>query len=383
MENSFYKIPRLQRIAQHGGLAVIGTFLALTAFADTVELTNGRKLDGLVTKETTNVVTLNVGLGEVFLKRAQIKSIHRSSPEQADALRAGWKTQYFTHQNFAPARLSALATRLDALSRKRQAANLAYQSIERHRDEAVHLRDGIKNDEAEWVRMHQKLNDLPKPSTKSPEQLESYNSLVAHGNSLQSAVVLKQQVLTEGQKQSDEDATRVAGYVQELSDVAAELAGLSAESTDETTFLAQARKQVAGYQSELRRVEVPYDDDGASLVLDVEINDEPPGKFILDTGASLVVLSKSFAQRINLEVNTNETVKMTLANGKQEDAHPLILRSVKSGEARALNVPALVTEGAPAPGLDGLLGMSFLRDFVLHFDAHSKRMELVKFESTQ
>jgi clan AA aspartic protease (TIGR02281 family) len=200
---------------------------------------------------------------------------------------------------------------------------------------------------------------------------------------MQSAAVLKQQAIADYQAKAEADSTRVADYIQQLNAMAAVLDAESAQSTTETAFLTQAHKQLSAYQLELRRVEVPFEDDGASAVLDVTINDGPPGKFILDTGASLVVLSRSFADLLKLEVNTNQTVKMTLADGQESSAHPVVLRSVECGDARTVNTPALVTDRPPGRGLDGLLGLSFLREFVLHFDAQTRRVELIRFEPAQ
>ncbi len=65
-------------------------FLMTHACADTVTLKNGKSLEGLVTQENKNSVTINVGGGTVVFQTAEIERITRSAPGEAEAIRKNW-----------------------------------------------------------------------------------------------------------------------------------------------------------------------------------------------------------------------------------------------------------------------------------------------------
>lgn len=60
------------------------------AAADEVHLMNGRTMSGIVTEETLEAITLDVGIGYVKLQRAEILAIERSEPHQVEDIQMGW-----------------------------------------------------------------------------------------------------------------------------------------------------------------------------------------------------------------------------------------------------------------------------------------------------
>lgn len=85
--------------------------------------------------------------------------------------------------------------------------------------------------------------------------------------------------------------------------------------------------------------------------------DGTPLEFMVDTGASDVVLSPADARRIGLRPeNLRFTRRFRTANGEVAGA-PVVLRELRLGQQSAYDVEASV-HGAPLPV--SLLGMSFL-----------------------
>lgn len=82
-------------------------------------------------------------------------------------------------------------------------------------------------------------------------------------------------------------------------------------------------------------------------------------EFIVDTGASHVVLSQVDARRLRLRYSTHEPVRVQTASGA-ELAYPLTLESVAVGDIVQAEVSALIVRGK-APSRP-LLGMTFLRE---------------------
>lgn len=82
-------------------------------------------------------------------------------------------------------------------------------------------------------------------------------------------------------------------------------------------------------------------------------------QFMVDTGATNVILSEADAKRINLPYQKGQRVGVSTANG-QVIGHQLRLQSVKLGDVQVYDVPAIVL---PQPMPFVLLGNSFLTRF--------------------
>jgi clan AA aspartic protease (TIGR02281 family) len=97
------------------------------------------------------------------------------------------------------------------------------------------------------------------------------------------------------------------------------------------------------------------------------------GMFILDTGATFVSLTNSFAQKASVQIDQGSIVWLHTANGvvggSRGRAQTIQLRSLL-----ARDVPIVVQAGAYGDGIDGLLGMSFLSRFNIEIDAKTVRM---------
>lgn len=82
-------------------------------------------------------------------------------------------------------------------------------------------------------------------------------------------------------------------------------------------------------------------------------------QFMVDTGATNVILSEADARRINLAFDKGQRVGVSTANG-QVIGHQLRLQSVKVGDVQVYDVTAIVL---PQPMPFVLLGNSFLTRF--------------------
>ena len=120
----------------------------------------------------------------------------------------------------------------------------------------------------------------------------------------------------------------------------------------------------------LMRQTVDLNADGSSIItaqrqmdghyyLTLVINDVPV-RFVVDTGASQMVLTREDAARIGLDLNTLAFLgRANTANGTVRTA-PVRLADVALGPVRDNNVRALVNEGEMDTSL---LGMSYLEIF--------------------
>ena len=95
---------------------------------------------------------------------------------------------------------------------------------------------------------------------------------------------------------------------------------------------------------------------GGHYLIEAVVNGAPI-TFLVDTGASDVVLTMDDAERMGLHPRTLRfTQRFATANGEVRGA-PVVLREIRIGQFRLFDVPASVNE---APLRVSLLGMSFL-----------------------
>jgi len=98
-------------------------------------------------------------------------------------------------------------------------------------------------------------------------------------------------------------------------------------------------------------------------------------RMVFDTGASLVVIPWKVAVALDVKVNSKQTIETTTAS--TVESAPLVTISKVSvlGE-RITNVEALVKDLPPMAGVDGLLGLSFIRYFNVKIDFKIGRLTL-------
>ena len=109
------------------------------------------------------------------------------------------------------------------------------------------------------------------------------------------------------------------------------------------------------------------EENGGVLIVTATIGEEEC-YLVLDTGAGEVSISPELVAALGLAGALGEEHETAVAGGMTARGRELTLPSVQLGEARAEQVPALAIASSML-GVDGLLGRSFLRNFVLTIDA--------------
>jgi len=104
---------------------------------------------------------------------------------------------------------------------------------------------------------------------------------------------------------------------------------------------------------------------GTTMRAMVRLNDALDAPFVLDTGASDVVIPRAVADRLGIRPGPDGlTMQYRTANGVVESP-VVMLRSVSLGGARVENVPASISDSLPI----GLLGMSYFHHFHYEIDS--------------
>ncbi|MGH7365123.1 MAG: TIGR02281 family clan AA aspartic protease [Candidatus Rokuibacteriota bacterium] len=105
---------------------------------------------------------------------------------------------------------------------------------------------------------------------------------------------------------------------------------------------------------------------GGNWIAEVRLNDSRTARFVVDTGASACVVSPELAAALGIDPGPRaETVPMQVVGGVT--AGPRVtIASVRVGDAEVENVAAVIH--SIGPGIDGLLGNTFLGRFTVTLD---------------
>ena len=362
--------------------------------ADTVELRNGSTLEGLIVRTNLQEVVLDFGAGEITLRRAQIQTLTRSSEADNGRIKSGWQGKYFAKASYAPERFHALAERFQRLQDERAAALELHRRAGTLAVENDRLRADLRSLQSEWVAGAARGTppSVPSAADAPPERVRAYNAEVAaynaavgRQNQLQSALAAKSAALEENARQQEAGRRGILGYLdawldfqQQFERAAGDTNGVAPLAAAEGGFLSRLRSELAGYAGEVQRIRLPCEPAGDHAVLAVRINNRVEARLLLDTGSTSVVLSRAVAARLGLDVAQAPTVPATLADGRKVEAKAFVLDSVQTGDATVERVGALVMDRPPGEGVDGLLGMTFLRHFLLRYQPGSSGVELVR-----
>ncbi|HYB11877.1 MAG TPA: TIGR02281 family clan AA aspartic protease [Myxococcota bacterium] len=114
-----------------------------------------------------------------------------------------------------------------------------------------------------------------------------------------------------------------------------------------------------------RTYRIPVQRAGTGMLVQVRLNDRVTAPFLIDTGASDVLVPKAVADELGLGAGPDtRTVRYATANG-HVDQPVVMLDAVDLGGARVEKVPASVSAGMEV----GLLGLSYFNHFTYNIDA--------------
>jgi len=108
-------------------------------------------------------------------------------------------------------------------------------------------------------------------------------------------------------------------------------------------------------------------------IVPVVINGAHQGRFLLDTGSSVVVVAPAFAASIPLTGGDREAVELQTLGGRTRGAAGTVT-SLRVGTAELQDLPVVIHD--PGPGLDGILGNTFLSHYRLTVDADRRQLTL-------
>ncbi len=164
------------------------------------------------------------------------------------------------------------------------------------------------------------------------------------------------------------DAEGHVHFTQDLSQVPAELRrGAEASARKETKRADSAAPPAAparASRSARRALQISFEKQGNTMVVYARINDRVTAPFIVDTGASDVLIPGHIAQAAGVEID-RDTPRATYQTANGLIAQPIVvLDAVQVGDVRVENLRGSVGGGMQV----GLLGGTFFNNFTFQVD---------------
>jgi clan AA aspartic protease (TIGR02281 family) len=138
-------------------------------------------------------------------------------------------------------------------------------------------------------------------------------------------------------------------------------------------------------RKEFKPKEIDIQPTGGHILVDALINRKARASLLLDTGASLIVLSKRLGKELGVDTSTQDgegVVPLILADGRTVDTKYVRLDSlaVEGQEVTNLDAAVLLDDSQDSGFGDGLLGLSFLNSFNFKVDQENGKLILERFE---
>lgn len=151
-------------------------------------------------------------------------------------------------------------------------------------------------------------------------------------------------------------------------------------------WMEEAEQKKAKEEGEAKYIRITRDESTRSLIVETLLNGKVKANLVLDTGASLVALSKKIGAELGVDTTDTkkDIIQMRLADGSRAAAKVIILESVRIQDVEVNKVMAAVMleDISEASLRDGLLGMSFLNRFNLKMDLKNMKITLEKIKET-
>ncbi len=340
--------------------------------ADTVYLKNGNQLEGVITGQTAAQVVLDFGYGSTVLDKLDIAKIQRADKNQASKT-----AKKIKHRQYE----SGLAVpnggeTLDAL----------YRDAQGKRDKALDARALSRDLDEESAQLEERLPALKTDYAARSADLDrvdsgsdpvGYNRVIGEVNKTGVKIQSLGLRLEEIDRLKKDAGVRGHDYLESyrrLEDYArGEGKPLLKQEAD---YYAWLRGELTAMAGDFRVEEIPVEKDSGGIYVKVRFNGNVTGRLLVDTGASTTLLYREIVARLGLPPGARVgTVNAKVADGRAVKADLLRLSSMSVGKSEVKNVLAAASP-ASGQGFDGLLGMTFLGQFIVRVDGARGRLIL-------
>jgi len=388
------------------GLILLGVGFVISTQADQLIFKSGRVMNGTVLEETDSYVTISIGAGSIKINRSKLKKVVKGS--SGEIKRKKLSADDILHLEYAPKELVPLAVKFKKLLAKRREAKNAQYQMGRYqlqmsaceKQDQLFLKN-ILYGQSVLLSLQEKIAKIKIPKTPPTQNdaIIEFNKLLlekeqlkAKRDQVQASILALAQERKKGMKQKSicrdfyfKSMDPINLYFVDLQKFvtlyADERGKRLAESPTKKTqeFFARMDRYVLQFQKETPTSRIQSTKRNGLTFVQAVVNGRVSGEFILDTGASNMIINESFAQRLGIDVTRLPSREIIMANGRRITVKYGHLESVSLGGAVVKNLEMDVIPNHPNNQESGLLGMSFLKNFAIRLNGATGEMELTHF----
>ncbi len=339
-------------------MAAAAVLAAATASGDRLVLKNGRAVEGVIREETPEAVVLDLGVGSTRIRREHIARIERSDAAERAGIRRDWAERYYLRSEFVPPAFRELGRAWRELHDRREGALAAWSRLQAAPAERAALEAERRRRRDALAREGGQLAGLGDDT-----DTEAYNRQVVKVNAGRGAL-LEQAAAIERLDEAVVAALQgLASYRRALAAFAADWKRRpAAQGEAEQQYAGRVDAELAARLAEFRESRVPVREVHGVRTVPVTLNGKSAGWFVLDSGAALMTVSAAAAESAGVVREPGaEPVELVLADGSRRDGYPAVIGHVDVGGIGVGDVRAVLLPERPGEGVDGLLGLSFLR----------------------
>ena len=374
-------------------ILLVAASLTLRAGADTVKLKKGGNLTGVIRQEDDASITLQIGMGTMKIQKSEIESFRKADEKENDVLEASFRRTAIERGSFVPPGLDEMDQKLKAIPGKNVAA--AKRRLDSWIQKLDDNSDKIKSLKSDFEKKNKQILGM-----SSGVDVPRYNGLVAENNTTGAKIsdlwgerhkmgpkLLEYQsaygkaITSYGDGIGDfglyldktSEALKKRGITDDeslyLETVKKSLADLRKSLNADTAAFEAAKAPLAELQKSLSADTVAVSKGMHGITVKAVLNDKVECLLLIDTGATVLAITKTVADKLDIDPSDSREGKFSLADGSIIKSKVVKIKSVRVGDSTVYNVAAGVTDKPTEPGVDGLLGMSFLKNFKFNLDA--------------
>lgn len=347
------------------------------ARADTFYMKSGNEIEGTVVSENASSMMVDIGYGTVSLEKTEILRVRRATKAQRAAAAAELRRKKYSSGTLAPKGAGKLAGLVRAALAGRKKASEA-------KAERAALAAELKKTEKELVTLRKRYIELSKELGEADMQAEpaEYNRMVGEANAAGNQIRIKEIGIQQARSKAGEPDPSFQDYLDSYNNLENYLRGegkrfLAAQPKGKDgEYYSWLRAELVKMKKDFSHDSVESEGRNGHLIVKAVLNGRVTARLMVDTGATTTTLYENVASALKLDSKTPpRTVDIILGDGSTVKAQEVFLDSIAVGKSEVKYSAAIIMP-AQSGDIDGLLGMSFLRNFVVRVDSANGKLIL-------
>lgn len=362
---------------RHILLSTVLLMFSGTSFADRIVMKNGKSFEGSILSEDDTRVVIQADFGRMNLLRKNIDKMERKEfiPKAPVDPRdpANERT---------PREMEGILTALDDLDRRKRASDQSFERV----DEILATTKKLQSEYTQLKVTHaNSINRL--------RQLERSNGVFSpvYARAYQdtSAIEAKQDSIeSQYNRLAAEHPRHVATVMRYYEDLRAfmQVYKIAKETFRKVYgprasggYFRKVEERLLAHHASFEQKDFPATKVGDHWLANAKINGVE-ARLLVDTGATLVTVSESKSKEIGIPEGQGQKINAQLADGSIHPLRVVTVEQVAVGEFVARNVEVGVMQDPPDDLTDGLLGMSYLKNFSIHINPETGTLRLDSIE---